>query len=166
MKNYQTYRLKERNLSLRDKYEIENEDGDTIYEVKGKWLSWGDKLTVKKPDGTLTLMIDQKQMSWRSKYAILKDGEEIAEVSKKAGFFKQKLEIEFADGTEYEVKGNFLDREFEVKDGRKTVAEVSKKWLSLSDTYGVRVAASEDAAIILAVVIIIDLMLQEEEGEE
>lgn len=166
MKKYQTYRLKERNLSLRDTYEIENEDGEAIYEIKGKWLSWGDKLTVKNPDGTIALMIDQKQMTWRSKYAILREGEEIAEVSKKSGFFKQKLEIEFADGTEYEVKGNFLDREFEVKNGRKTIAEVSKKWLSLSDTYGVRIAEGEDADVILAAVVIIDLMLQEEEEEE
>lgn len=165
MKKYQTYRLKERNLKLRDTYEIEDEDGNTIYEIKGKWLSWGDKLTVKNPDGTTALMIDQKQMSWRSKYAILKDGKEIAEVSKKSGFFKQKLEIEFADGTEYEVKGNFLDREFEVKNGRKTVAEVSKKWLSLSDTYGVRIAEGEDTDVILSAVVIIDLMLQEEEEE-
>ena len=64
------------------------------------------------------------------------------------------------------MKGNFLDREFEFKNGRKTVAEVSKKWLTVRDSYGVRSAEGEDAAIILAAVVIIDLMLQEEEEEE
>ncbi|MEL6945819.1 MAG: LURP-one-related family protein, partial [Bacteroidota bacterium] len=116
-------------------------------------------------EGSTSLVIDQKQMTFRTKYAILRNGEEVAEVSKKSGFFKQKLEVELANGREYEVKGNFLDREFEFKDGRKTIAEVSKKWLSISDTYDVRIAEGAEAEIILAAVVIIDLMLQEEEEE-
>jgi len=166
MKKHKTYRLKERNISLRDKYKIENEEGDTVYEIKGKWWSWGDKLTVKNQEGVTCLMIDQKQLALRPKYSILRNEEKVAEVSKKISLFKQKLEIEFEDGKEYAVKGNFLDREFEFKDGQKTIAEVSKKWLSLSDTYGVRIAEGEDAEVILAAVVIIDLMLQEEEGDE
>ena len=45
-----------------------------------------------------------------------------------------------ADGPDLEVKGNIMEHEYTIEDGRTTVAKVSKKWFRVADTYGVEVA--------------------------
>ena len=42
-------------------------------------------------------------------------------------------------------------------DGRR-IAEVSKKWFRVRDTYGVEIAPGEDDALVLAVTVAIDTM--------
>ena len=61
-----------------------------------------------------------------------------------------------------EVKGNLLDHEYTIEDGRSTAAEVSKKWFRIADTYGVEVAPGQDAALMLAVSAVLDQMAHEE----
>ena len=54
--------------------------------------------------------------------------------------------------------GNIVDHEFEIeRDGNK-VAEVSKKWFRVRDSYGIEVAPGQDDALILAIAICIDQM--------
>jgi uncharacterized protein YxjI len=38
------------------------------------------------------------------------------------------------------VQGNILDHEYEIEAEREKVAEVSKKWFRVRDTYGVEVS--------------------------
>ena len=51
------------------------------------------------------------------------------------------------------AKGNVLDHEYEIERDGDTVATVSKKWFRVRDTYGVAVAAGEDAPLILAITV-------------
>lgn len=57
-----------------------------------------------------------------------------------------------------EVKGNILDHEYTIGEGRDKVAEVSKKWFRVRDSYGVSVDPGQDDIIILAVTVCIDQM--------
>jgi len=52
--------------------------------------------------------------------------------------------------------------EYTVEDGRSKVAEVSKKWFRIADTYGVEVAPGQDPALMLAVTAVLDQMAHEE----
>ena len=54
------------------------------------------------------------------------------------------------------AKGNFLDHEYEIERDGHTVARVSKKWFRVRESYGVDVAAGEDAALVLAITVAID----------
>jgi uncharacterized protein YxjI len=56
------------------------------------------------------------------------------------------------------VQGNILDHEYKIEQGRDTVAEVSKKWFRVRDTYGVEIAPGQNDIVILAVTAAIDLM--------
>jgi uncharacterized protein YxjI len=42
--------------------------------------------------------------------------------------------------------------------GRTKVAEVSKKWFRLRDSYGVEVASDQNDVVILAVTVAVDMM--------
>ena len=46
--------------------------------------------------------------------------------------------------------GNVVDHEYEIERDGDTVAKISKKWFRVRESYGVDVAAGEDAPLILA----------------
>jgi uncharacterized protein YxjI len=66
-----------------------------------------------------------------------------------------------ADGPDLDVQGNLLDHEYTIEHGRSTVAEVSKKWFRIADTYGVEIAPGQDPALMLAVTAVLDQMAHE-----
>ena len=66
--------------------------------------------------------------------------------------------VKLKNGPDLEVKGNILDHEYTIGEGRDKVAEVSKKWFRLRDTYGVSIDPGQEDIIILAVVVCIDEM--------
>lgn len=57
-----------------------------------------------------------------------------------------------------EAQGSFTDMEYTFSRGDRKVAQVSKRWFSFSDTYGVDVADGEDDALILASTVVIDMV--------
>ena len=57
-----------------------------------------------------------------------------------------------------EAKGNIVDHEYRIERGSERVAEVSKQWVAMRDTYGIEVAAGQDDALILAITVCIDQM--------
>jgi uncharacterized protein YxjI len=65
--------------------------------------------------------------------------------------------LEAEDVGEIHVTGNIVDHEytFESEDGQK-IAETSRRWFRVRDTYGVEVDPSADAALILAATVAID----------
>ena len=69
---------------------------------------------------------------------------------------RDRWAVKIADGPDLDVKGNIVDHEYTIEDGRTTVAEVSKKWFRVADTYGVEVAPGQDPALILAVTAVLD----------
>ncbi len=50
-----------------------------------------------------------------------------------------------------------MDHEYSFLRGGQTVATVSKRWFSMSDTYGVDIAPGEDDVLILASTVVIDM---------
>jgi uncharacterized protein YxjI len=56
------------------------------------------------------------------------------------------------------AKGNFVDHEYEIERDDHTLAEISKKWFRIRDTYGIEVAADADQALMLAITVCIDEM--------
>jgi uncharacterized protein YxjI len=66
--------------------------------------------------------------------------------------------VKIGNGPDLKVQGNILDHEYKIEGGGKKVAEVSKKWFRLRDTYGVEVAPGQNDVIILAVTVAVDMM--------
>jgi uncharacterized protein YxjI len=57
-----------------------------------------------------------------------------------------------------EVRGNIVDHEYEITQDGRRVAEVSKKWFRIRDTYGVEIEPGYDVPLILTVTICLDQM--------
>jgi uncharacterized protein YxjI len=71
---------------------------------------------------------------------------------------RDRFSIELEEGGELSAKGNIVDHEYEIeRDGHK-VAEISKRWFRVRDTYGIEIAPGQDDALIVAATVCIDEM--------
>jgi uncharacterized protein YxjI len=156
------YLMKQRIWSMGDDYRIKDQAGRDCFYVDGKAFSFGDKLSFLDMAGSEVAFIDQKLMAWGPTYEIYRGGRLFAVVKEKIWtFLKNRFTVDVgADGPgpgDLEVEGDFLDHEYQfLRDGR-VAAQVSKKWFSWSDTYGVDVADGEDDVLILACTVVVDL---------
>jgi uncharacterized protein YxjI len=71
---------------------------------------------------------------------------------------RERWTVKIKGGPDLDVQGNILDHEYTIEEDRRKVAEVSKKWFRLRDSYGVEIAPGEDDLIILAVTVCVDEM--------
>ena len=88
-----------------------------------------------------------------------RDGDTVATIKKALiSPLRDRFAIEVKDGGELSAKGNIVDHEYEIeRDGHK-VAEISRRWFRVRDTYGIEIAPGEDDALIVAATVCIDEM--------
>jgi uncharacterized protein YxjI len=67
----------------------------------------------------------------------------------------KKFSVKSKYGT-FNVEGNFRSREFKIKKQHHLVATISKKLLTIGDSYTVKVEQGQDAPFILALAIVVD----------
>ena len=90
-------------------------------------------------------------------------GEHVATVKKKIfTLFHCRFSVDVPGPNDLEAKGNFLDHEYEFSLEGKVVAQVSKRWIALTDSYVIEVAPDADEVLILACAVVIDLACHED----
>jgi uncharacterized protein YxjI len=150
--------MREKMFAIGDDYWIEK-DGDKAFKVDGKALRVRDTLVLESPSGDELFTIQEKKLSIRDKMEVEHDGRTVATIKKAlVSPLRDRYSIEVDDGEDMEVKGNILDHEFEFERGGHKVAEASKRWLRVRDTYGVEIQPGQDDALILACTVCIDQM--------
>lgn len=158
------YQMREKLIAFGDDYWIENESGDRVLRVDGKALRLRKTLDIEDTHGTQLCRIQTRVMHIRDTMAIERpDGDAMATVHKAMLTpLRERWKVDVADGTDLEVQGNILDHEYDIEaDGHK-VAEVSKKWFRLRDTYGVQISPEADTLLVLAVAVALDIMTHPE----
>ena len=71
---------------------------------------------------------------------------------------RERWVVKVTNGPDLEVRANILDHEYTIGEGRDKLADVSKKWVRLRDSYGVAIDPGQEDVIILAVAVCIDEM--------
>ena len=152
------YVMKQKLFCWGDDFAIKNDQGQDVFFVDGKAFSLGDKLSFQDMAGNELAFISQKLLSWGPTYEIYR-GSELAAVVKKSlfTFIHCKFTVDVPGPDDLEAEGDFLDHEYDFTRGGTTVASVSKRWFSLSDTYGVEIADGEDDILVLASTVVIDM---------
>jgi uncharacterized protein YxjI len=153
------YTMREQLFSIGDDFWIEDESGDKAFKVDGKAFRIRDTFVLESPSGEELFTIQERKLSIRDKMAVEHDGETVATIKKALITpLRERYTIEVADGSDLEAKGNIVDHEYEFKRDGDKVAEVSKRWFRMRDTYGIEVAPGQDDALILACTVCIDRM--------
>ncbi len=103
----------------------------------------------------------------RPTYEITIGGQKAAEVRKNMFTpFREKFTIDIPGPHDLQMTGDLLDHEFTIERDGQQVASVSKQWLSIRDTYGVRVADGEDHLLILASVLALELAMRRDADKD
>ena len=153
------YRMREKLFAIGDDFWIETEDGERVFKVNGKAVRLRDTLVLEAPGGEELFKIQEKKLSVRDKMEIEAGGRTAATVKKAlVSPLRDRFSIELESGGELTAKGNVVDHEYKIERDGEKVAEVSKKWFRIRDTYGIEVAPSEEPALILATAVCIDRM--------
>lgn len=154
------YIINQKIFTFGDDFTIRDYTEREVYYVKGKVFSIGDKLKMYDMQGHEVVNIRQKVMTFMPEYYIDLYGEEVAKVKKQLTLFTQKFYIDSTLGS-YEICGNVLAHNFIIYKNGVQVAEASKKWLAIRDSYTIDIEDGENHAFILALCIIIDQVLHD-----
>jgi uncharacterized protein YxjI len=159
------YLVRERILGIGEDFWIEDEQGQRVFFVDGKVLRLHQTFELKSTDGRLLAKIHKKAVSMRDTMLVEQDGERVATVRKKLlSPFRDRFSVEFVDGQEWSVRGSILDKEYVIEDDRgQVVAEISRKWFRVRDTYAVAVDPySADVPLVLSVAVAVDTIVHDE----
>jgi uncharacterized protein YxjI len=160
------YVLRQKLLAFGDDFRIRDAEGRDVYLVDGKAFSIGDQLSFRDLAGRELASIRQKVLSWGPTYEIRRDGALVAVVKKKLfALFHHRFTVDVPGPDDLEAEGDFLDHEYTFRRGNRTVATVSKRWFSWTDTYGIEIADGEDPVLILASAVVVDQACHPDDGE-
>jgi len=161
--NANRYQMRQRMVSIGDDFWIENEAGAKVYRVNGKALRVRQTLIFEDAQGNELAKIQERMLHIKDTMEIEGPHGESLAVVKKALItpLRERFTAKVKNGPDMEVQGNLLDHEYTIGVGRDKVAEVSKKWFRLRDSYGVEIEPGQDDFIILAVSVVIDEMVHQ-----
>lgn len=153
----QRYQMREKLLAVGDDYWIEDRDGRRAFKVDGKALRVRDTFVLEDAGGTEVAKIQERKLRVRDSMEIEGPAGK-ATVRKALVGLRDRFKVEVAGGPDMSVHGNLVDHEYEIENDGETIAEVSKKWFRLRDSYGVEIRPGVEPALILAVTVCIDAM--------
>jgi uncharacterized protein YxjI len=159
------YKIRQKMLSIGDDFWIENQEGNRVFKVDGKALRLRKTLIFEDMDGNKLAKIQERLLTIKDTMAVEDaDGHQMAVIKK--GLIAplgDHWTVKVRGGPDLDVQGNILDLEYSINERRRKIAEVSKKWLSLTDTYGVEIDSGQNDILILAVAIAIDMMSHDDD---
>src|SRR6478609_8349175 len=151
--------MREKLFAIGDDSWIETDDGERTFKVNGKAMRLRSTFILETPSGEELFKIQEKKLHIRDTMEVERDGTTVATV-KKAMItpLRERFSIEVEGADDMEAKGNIVDHEYKIERGGHDVAEVSKRWFRVRDTYGIEVAEGQDDPLLLAVAVCIDQM--------
>ena len=135
----------------------EDEAGQKAFLVDGKAMRVRDTWILKDAAGNDVAEIKEKKLSVRDKIKI-HVGEREATVKKELVSIRDKFHVDMPGDKDLTVKGNLVDHEYKIERDGEKIAEVSKKWFRVRDTYGIEVEPGVDPVMMIAITVAVDAM--------
>ena len=123
-------------LHVRDTLFFEDVSGNELCKIQQRLLTIRDTMTIEGPNGESMATVRKAMITP----------------------LRDRWTVKIGDGPDLQVQGNILDHQYTIGDGSSKVAEVSKRWFRLADTYGVLIEPSQNDNVILALTVAIDMM--------
>jgi uncharacterized protein YxjI len=153
--------MRERMFAVGEDYWIEDETGQRAFLVDGKALRLRQTFELKGPGGEVLAVIRKKMVSIRDTMVVERDGETVAKVHKKLfSPLRHKMLVELADGQEWTATGDLIEKNYQIEGDDGVVAETSRKWFRIRDTYGIEVD-HPDVPLVLAVAVAVDELAED-----
>jgi uncharacterized protein YxjI len=157
------YKMRQKIFALGEDFTIEDASGNPAFEVDGKVMRLRETFELKDLRGNVVATIRGKFVSIRPKMDILR-GDDVAATVSKALFtvFHDKFTVDMHGGEDLHIDGDLFEHEYTLQRGGNEIAQISKRWFSVTETYGIDIAEGEDDALILAIAVALDEMAHAE----
>ena len=153
------YQMREKLASIGDDFWIENALGQRAYKVDGKALRVRDTLKIRDAQGREVAEIQEKMLRVKDTMDIARNGRTIATVKQALITpLRGRFSVNVVGGADMDVQGNILAHDYRFEQGGRQIAEVSKKWFRIRDSYGVDIQPGQDDALILAITVAVEDM--------
>jgi uncharacterized protein YxjI len=154
------YQMRQRMLSIGDDYVIENDRGERVFRLDGKALRVRQTIVFEDIDGRELCKIQERMLRVKDSMEIEDPGGHRMALVQKAMItpVRERWTVNVEGAPDLKVQGNIVDHEYTIERDGQRVAEVSKRWFRVRDTYGVEVAPDENDILILATTAVIDTM--------
>lgn len=156
--------MKQKLFSLRDSFEINDENEALAFTAKSKFFSFRKSFQLKDANEQDVVAIKQQLLAIKPKF-VFDNYQGQTALLKKHFFplFSHKFTL-YLNNKKVDITGNILGHEYQFSMRGEIIAQVSKQWFSWSDTYGVDVLRAEDIWFVISSVIAIDCLLHEDKN--
>jgi uncharacterized protein YxjI len=157
------FQMRQRFFTIGDRFFIENDKGERVFRVESKILRVRTTLKFQDMSGKDIYKIQEKLLRVRDTMNITNaNGDVVAKVhSALITPLRDRWKINIPGGQNLMAKGNILNHEYKILRDGQPVAQVSKRWFRVRDTYGIEVKDGEDALLLLAITVAVDMMAHE-----
>jgi uncharacterized protein YxjI len=162
------YLIRQRLFAFKDDFWVTDDQGDRVFFINAKLLSLHQTLSLEDLSGQSLASIEHKLLTLTDAIDVKRDGAVIATVHK-AVFspLHHKAYIDLhGENRRLEAIGNFLNKDFEIRDGHRVLAQVSRNWFQIQDAYGLEVAPDQDDALFIAIAVCLDEIHSQEEDQQ
>ncbi len=160
------YAVREKLFSIGDDFWITDEGGGKAFFVDGKVLRLRQTLEIQDPHGRVLVTVRKKLVAMHETMEIDEDGAPVAAVRKTLiSPLHHRSSVDLADGSQLDVTGSILDKEFQITAGGQALARISRAWFRMRDTYGVEVAPGQDDVLFLAIAVALDRIHDDDERD-
>ncbi len=151
--------IKEKALSIKDKFFVRDEKGNKVYEIRRKFEpAIGLKLYIFDMDGNELAYIKEKAISVKPKFRVFVGGKQTATITKKIVALRPKYEIEELGWT---VKGNILEHNYKIAGPKGEAMNIHKGRLTFSDSFVLDFSDEKHILEALATILAIDCVMDE-----
>lgn len=158
--------MRERVFSIGEDFWIEDETGQKAFLVDGKALRVRQTFELKGPGGEILAVIKKKMIAIHDTMLIEYDGKTLAKVHRKAfSPLHHKMVIDLADGQKWTANGDIIEKNYVIESDQGVVAETSRKWFRIRESYGIDVFLP-DVPLVLAVAVAVDELAEDHRKEE
>lgn len=151
--------IKQKVWSFKDRFTIKDDVERDVYDVEGELFTFAKKIRLVNQQNEEQLYIEQKLWRFLPEFDLFDKGVKVATVKKELTLFKNNYTI---SGPDWHIEGSVMAHDYVIKEGRKVVADINKKWLSWGDTYEIIIHDEKAVALLLGVVIVIDAVISQE----
>lgn len=157
--NADRYQMTQKLVSIGDDYFVENAAGERVFRIDGKALRVRDTLQMEDLQTGDDYRLQEKLLRVKDSMTVTKDGQKAAVVKKAiVSPIRDRFTVSIPGTGDLKIKGNVLDHEYRLMRDDDRVAEVSKKWFRVRDSYGIEVEAGMDAGLVVACTVALDMM--------
>ena len=156
------FQMRQRFFTIGDRFFIENDQGERVFRVESKILRVRTTLKFQDMAGNDIYKIQEKLVRVRDTMDITSADDGVVAKVHNALItpLRDRWKINIPGGQDLMARGNILNHEYKIMRDGQPVAQISKRWFRIRDTYGVEVKDSEDALLLLAITVVIDMMAQ------